>query len=106
VPEIIDEGVTGFVVENVDEAVEAVRRVEWLNRDDCRRAFEQRFDAARMTRDYVQVYHQLAASCPEWSGKQTSEFDSTSLRRPDWFAGNVSPRAPLAEVTGATAGNF
>jgi len=59
VPEVINEGVSGFIVDNVDEAVDAVSRVEWLSRQECRREFEQRFDAARMARDYVEVYRKL-----------------------------------------------
>jgi glycosyltransferase involved in cell wall biosynthesis len=60
VPEIIADGVTGFVVQSVEEAVEAVRRVGWLDRTACRQEFEQRFDAARMARDYLDVYRRLA----------------------------------------------
>jgi glycosyltransferase involved in cell wall biosynthesis len=59
VPEIIEHGVTGFVVENVEQAVAAVRQVHALRRADCRCAFEHRFSAARMTRDYVEVYERL-----------------------------------------------
>jgi glycosyltransferase involved in cell wall biosynthesis len=59
VPEIIEHGVTGFVVENVEQAVRAVGQVERLRRSDCRRAFEKRFSAARMTTDYLQVYERL-----------------------------------------------
>jgi glycosyltransferase involved in cell wall biosynthesis len=59
VPEVIEDGVTGFVVRDVDEAAEAVRRVGWLDRATCRKAFERRFDAARMARDYLDVYRRL-----------------------------------------------
>jgi glycosyltransferase involved in cell wall biosynthesis len=59
VPEVIDEGVTGFVVESVEEAAEAVRRVGWLDRATCRQVFEQRFDASRMAQDYVKIYRRL-----------------------------------------------
>jgi hypothetical protein len=65
VPEIIEDGATGFVVQSVEEAVEAVRRVGWLDRATCRTAFEQRFDAARMARDYVEVYRRLVHDGPE-----------------------------------------
>jgi glycosyltransferase involved in cell wall biosynthesis len=60
VPEVIDDGVTGFVVESVDEAVRAVERVDRLSRRRCREVFEQRFTAERMARDYVAVYAGLA----------------------------------------------
>jgi hypothetical protein len=49
------------VVDDVDSAVDAVGRVRWLNRGDCRLSFERRFDAARMTRDYLEVYREVAA---------------------------------------------
>src|SRR5262249_10565751 len=56
VPEVIDDGVTGFVVEDVNEAVQAVGRLSELRRADCRRVFEERFSAARLARDYLKVY--------------------------------------------------
>ncbi len=59
VPEVIEDGVTGFIVENVDQAVEAVERVAGLSRARCRQVFEERFSAHRMARDYLAVYHRL-----------------------------------------------
>ena len=56
VPEVIDEGVTGFVVDDIDEAAAAVDRLSGLHRRACRRMFERRFDAARMATDYLDVY--------------------------------------------------
>ena len=64
VPEVIDEGVTGFVVGSVEQAAAAVRRVACLSRRVCREAFEARFDATRMARDYLEVYRRQArAGC-------------------------------------------
>ena len=60
VPEVIEDGVTGFIVDNIDEGVSAVNRLQWLDRHDCRRAFENRFDAARMAEEYVAIYRRLA----------------------------------------------
>jgi glycosyltransferase involved in cell wall biosynthesis len=60
VPEVITEGVTGYIVDSVEEAVRAVGRVSSLSRRDCRKVFEERFEAARMARDYVEVYQRLA----------------------------------------------
>lgn len=57
VPEIIDEGVSGYIVEDVGEAVKAVECAGALDRRICRGAFEERFSAARMCRDYVAAYH-------------------------------------------------
>jgi len=59
VPEVIDEGRTGFLVSSVEEAVQAVTRVGSLRREDCRETFERRFTARRMGEDYVSVYRGL-----------------------------------------------
>jgi glycosyltransferase involved in cell wall biosynthesis len=59
VPEIVEHGVTGFVVKTVDEAVSAVQHIGRLNRADVRARFEERFAAARMARDYLAVYRAL-----------------------------------------------
>jgi len=59
-PEVVTDGVTGFLVESVEEAVRAVGRISSLSRRDCRKIFEERFAAARMARDYVEVYRRLA----------------------------------------------
>jgi glycosyltransferase involved in cell wall biosynthesis len=59
VPEVLDDGVTGFVVESIEEAVRAVARIPELSRHACRAIFEERFDAARMARDYLEVYRRL-----------------------------------------------
>ena len=56
VREIIKEGQTGFIATNIEEAVEAVRRVPELNRADCRKVFENRFTVTRMAGDYVRTY--------------------------------------------------
>jgi glycosyltransferase involved in cell wall biosynthesis len=58
VPEVIDEGVTGFVVDSVDEAVTALRRIS-LNRRTVRKRFEERFTASRMAANYVAAYKGL-----------------------------------------------
>jgi glycosyltransferase involved in cell wall biosynthesis len=59
VPEVIDHGVTGFIVDSLDEAVEATRRVAALSRRVCRETFDRRFTAARMAADYMAVYRRL-----------------------------------------------
>jgi glycosyltransferase involved in cell wall biosynthesis len=58
VPELMEEG-TGFVVDSLDEAVAAARRVPALSRERCREVFERRFTATRMARDYVSVYERF-----------------------------------------------
>jgi glycosyltransferase involved in cell wall biosynthesis len=59
VPEVIDDGVTGFIVDDVQSAVEAIAMLGTIERAQCRRVFESRFTAARMASDYVDVYRQL-----------------------------------------------
>jgi glycosyltransferase involved in cell wall biosynthesis len=59
VPEVIDDGVTGFVVPGEAEAVEAIGRLSELDRRKVRRHFEKRFTATRMARDYLRQYEAL-----------------------------------------------
>ena len=61
VDEVIDEGVTGMVVESVEEAVAALPVVESLDRRRCREVFEERFSARRMAEDYVELYESVIA---------------------------------------------
>jgi glycosyltransferase involved in cell wall biosynthesis len=60
VPEVIDHGRTGFIVEDLDEAIGAVGAVDGLDRRACRADFERRFTSERMARDYLDVYHSIA----------------------------------------------
>jgi glycosyltransferase involved in cell wall biosynthesis len=59
VPEIVDHGATGFIVDGVDDAVKAVERIGQLSRAHCREVFEQRFSVRRMAEEYTALYHQL-----------------------------------------------
>jgi glycosyltransferase involved in cell wall biosynthesis len=59
VPEVVSDGVTGYIVDNVEEAVIAVRYVSQLDRQRCRRVFESRFTAERMALDYLRVYERV-----------------------------------------------
>jgi glycosyltransferase involved in cell wall biosynthesis len=56
VPEVIDEGVTGHVVDSVDEAILKMGSLLALDRGRVRRRFDERFSSARMAHDYVRVY--------------------------------------------------
>jgi glycosyltransferase involved in cell wall biosynthesis len=60
VREVIDDGVTGWAVDGMDEAMCMLGRVLALDRARVRRRFEERFTVARMARDYVKVYERLA----------------------------------------------
>jgi glycosyltransferase involved in cell wall biosynthesis len=61
VPEVVDEGQTGFLVNNMDEAVTAVHKSAYFDRRLCRQIFENRFTSRRMAADYVNIYTQLRA---------------------------------------------
>ncbi len=58
-PELIDHGVTGFLVNSFDEAVAAIDRIGEIDRAACRRAVEQRFTVERMADRYLNLYRQL-----------------------------------------------
>jgi len=59
VPEVMEDGVTGFIVGEIDEAVEAVGRAGDVSRGRCREVFEKRFTDERMANDYVNVYQRM-----------------------------------------------
>jgi glycosyltransferase involved in cell wall biosynthesis len=59
VPEVVDEGVTGWIVDTIAAAVDAVRRIRLLDREAVRARFEQRFSVDRMGQDYLNVYRKL-----------------------------------------------
>ena len=61
VPEVLEDGVTGFIVENEDQAVSAVQRLHSLDRARIRRTFEERFTGRRMAEDYLRIYRGLIA---------------------------------------------
>jgi len=59
VPEVMDDGVTGFVVDTMDDAIAAVGRVDDLSRTGVRKRFEERFTAPVMAKQYVEIYKKL-----------------------------------------------
>ncbi|MER9585659.1 glycosyltransferase family 4 protein [Mesorhizobium sp. M0276] len=59
VPEVIDNGVSGSIVNGLDEAVDATRRIGALDRARVRQTFEQRFSVERMCGEYVEIYRSL-----------------------------------------------
>ena len=60
VPEIVRDGVTGFIVPDLENAVRAVKRIKEIDRGECRQHFERHFGAERMARDYLDIYRRLA----------------------------------------------
>jgi Glycosyl transferases group 1 len=63
VGEVIEPRVSGFIVDTVDQAVAAVEQTANMDRAKVRAAFERRFTAERMVRDYLNIYQALAARC-------------------------------------------
>ncbi len=58
-PELINHGHNGFLVQTVDEAVAAVHDIPMIERSACRRVVEERFTADRMAKDYIDVYRRI-----------------------------------------------
>jgi glycosyltransferase involved in cell wall biosynthesis len=71
VPEVITKGVTGIVVDNMRDAIQAVPRVVMISRDACRTEFERRFTARRMARDYVALYEAVLGNEPDGDERST-----------------------------------
>jgi glycosyltransferase involved in cell wall biosynthesis len=61
VPEVIEDGVTGFIVDDEESAAAAARQLHRLDRSMIRQVFERRFTARRMAEDYLRIYHGLIA---------------------------------------------
>jgi glycosyltransferase involved in cell wall biosynthesis len=63
-PELIENGKSGFLVDNVDEAIEAVARIEEIDRKICRSLVERHFTVDRMINEYIQVYEMILKDRP------------------------------------------
>lgn len=61
-PEIVEDGMTGFLVDDVRGMAEAIGKIDDLSRAKCRAAAERRFSRQRMVQEYLQLYHALAAT--------------------------------------------
>jgi glycosyltransferase involved in cell wall biosynthesis len=84
VPEVVDDGLTGFIVEDEISAVKALDRLSQLSRGAVRKRFEQRFAARRMAEDYLSVYRQLmeaADPLPRLAARFRAVRQSFGLRR-------------------------
>jgi glycosyltransferase involved in cell wall biosynthesis len=78
VPEIVEDGRTGFLVHSVDAMAAALRRVPALDPHECRRAAEERFPVDRMARRYLDLYCRLAAGDLPWRPWKTPALSSAS----------------------------
>jgi glycosyltransferase involved in cell wall biosynthesis len=61
VPEVIDDGVTGFICDHERAMIDAVGTLDRIDRGQCRRVFERRFSATRMAETYVRIYETVIA---------------------------------------------
>jgi glycosyltransferase involved in cell wall biosynthesis len=64
-PELIDNGISGFLVDNVGEAIESVARIEKIDREACRLHVERHFTVERMIDEYLQVYEMILQGGPQ-----------------------------------------
>jgi glycosyltransferase involved in cell wall biosynthesis len=81
VPEVIDDGVTGFVVGSLDEAVRATVSAGELDRRRVREAFEARFSASRMAAGYLAVYERLVGRHSRSVGTPSRVASDNGTRR-------------------------
>jgi hypothetical protein len=81
VPEVIDDGITGFVVPGEAEAVEAIGRLSELDRQQVRRHFEKRFTTSRMAQEYLRHYKALVQpNAGEVSGALAQQASRSALQ--------------------------
>lgn len=79
-PEILSDGVTGFMCESDEELIEAARRVSEIERAGCRAWAEQQFDRSRMTANYLSVYQQvMSAATAATAPRATKRPHATSI---------------------------
>jgi len=92
-PEVIDDGVTGFLVDDVEAAVAAVARVTKLNRARVRARFDERFAIERVADDYLNIYRALPGvrrmvrRIPALHQAQLARFGAPLSRKPSSFPG-------------------
>jgi glycosyltransferase involved in cell wall biosynthesis len=65
VPELVEDGVTGFIVSSVSEAAQAVRNLSKISRRMCYETYRERFSAERMANEYLAIYRRLLEDDPE-----------------------------------------
>jgi hypothetical protein len=78
---VVEEGLTGHIVDSIEEAAVTLPRVVALDRRVVRQRFEQRFTAARMANDYVRVYNSLLARTNVLVPNQADPVQTTAAER-------------------------
>ena len=89
VPEIVEENVSGFVVDTIEEAVTAVGRIANLDRGKVRAQFERRFTAERMAHGYLEIYRKLLSARDTYA-----HFGTFNRTRKGWRPVRSSPLVP------------
>jgi glycosyltransferase involved in cell wall biosynthesis len=92
VPEVMENGVAGFIVENVEEATRAVEKLAGFDRRNCREVFERRFTASRMAKDYVSIYQQVLKKNSDIRVNVAKSFLNQS---PDVRTHSIKPRIDI-----------
>lgn len=82
VPEVIEDGVNGFIVRNVAGAVTALRNLDDIDRAACRQRFDERFTASRMATDYLNIYSRITNGEPAPLPLANGELNWTKLESP------------------------
>lgn len=82
-PEIIIDGETGFLVNSIDEAAAAVRKIDSISRKACRESAEARFSVDRMVDNYIQVYKTILEKCNRESERPWGYYD-VLLEKPEY----------------------
>ena len=81
VPEVMKDGASGFIVASIEEAVAAVHRASFLDRQAVRSYFESRFTARRMAKNYIAAY-QKVVSTDDDDNSALSHLASSDSTRP------------------------
>jgi glycosyltransferase involved in cell wall biosynthesis len=92
-PELIEPGVNGALVESVDQAVAAVEALAVLDRRLCRRSFEERFTAPLMAKNYVRVYEELVEEAVSSPGRAAMPAAEIQIAVPALVAEERQPAA-------------
>lgn len=82
-PELISNGETGFLVNNIDEAADAVRKIDSISRKKCRESAEARFSVDRMVDDYIKVYKTILEKCNRESERPWGYYN-VLLEKPEY----------------------
>jgi glycosyltransferase involved in cell wall biosynthesis len=68
VPEVVDNGLTGYVVTSLSQAAKAVKNLNLISRENCRKTFDQRFSSERMANDYIKLYQYIRGTSTDLDG--------------------------------------